>query len=39
VRAVRDVAGVQQIEVLNKKGEVATISVDDILAAKLFPLV
>jgi hypothetical protein len=38
VQAVRDEAGVQQVEVLNRKGEVVIVAVTDVLAAKLFPI-
>jgi ribosomal protein S12 methylthiotransferase accessory factor YcaO len=38
VQAVRDEAGVQQVEVLNRKGEVVIVPVTDVLAAKLFPI-
>ena len=37
VQAVRDTNGSEQIEILSRRGEVATVATDDILAAKLFP--
>ncbi len=36
VQSVRDVDGGQQVEILNKRGEVASFAARDVLAAKLF---
>ncbi len=37
VQAVRGEEGAERVEIVNRRGEVASVATDDILAAKLFP--